>query len=250
MVRRSRIFVEATYYFMVCWERRRLAECCILFASGVIRCAEQQNAQPSAVGAAHQSPGWKSARQRALEPWVLGQNVGLALQGRHSCCAALAGMRVKLSIQALKARQKMAPGELASSGLLFKMQRALKGMRVKLRIPALKARQKMAPGELASSDLLFKMQRALKGMRVKLSIPALKARHSKAQGASPGNGMRSNQPCKGGTAAVPPLQGWFHNRPDPGFQPGLCCCALSAPGFVFSSLEAYSQQNRRKGIQH
>jgi hypothetical protein len=72
--------------------RYRLAECRILFASGVIRCAEQQNAQPSAVGAAQQSPEWKSTRQRALEPWVLGQNVGLALQGRHSSCAALAGL--------------------------------------------------------------------------------------------------------------------------------------------------------------
>jgi hypothetical protein len=31
-----------------------------------------------------------------------------------------------------------------------------------------------------------------------------------------------------------------------GFHPGLCCCALSALGFVFSSLEAYSQQSRSK----
>jgi hypothetical protein len=89
-------------------------------------------------------------------------------------------------------------------------------------------------------------QIALKGRRVKLSIQALKARHIKAQGASPGNSMGSNQPCKGGTAAVPPLQGWFHNRPNPGFHPGLCCCALSALGFIFSSLEAYSQRSRRK----
>jgi hypothetical protein len=92
---------------------------------------------------------------------------------------------------------------------------------------------------------------ALQGMRVRLSIQALKARHSKAQGASPGNGMRSNQPCKGGTGfpkkkPVPPLQGWFQNLPDPGFHPGLCCCALSALGFIFSSLEAYSQQSRSK----
>jgi hypothetical protein len=45
---------------------------------------------------------------------------------------------------------------------------------------------------------------------------------------------------------VPPLQGWFRNRPNPGFQPGLCYCALSALGFIVSSLEAYSQQRRRK----
>jgi hypothetical protein len=31
-----------------------------------------------------------------------------------------------------------------------------------------------------------------------------------------------------------------------GFHPGLCCCALSALGFVFSSLEAHSQQSRSK----
>jgi hypothetical protein len=49
---------------------------------------------------------------------------------------------------------------------------------------------------------------------------------------------------------VPPLQGWFHNRPNPGFHPGLCCCALSALGFIFSSLEAYSQQSRRKTYGH
>jgi len=33
-----------------------------------------------------------------------------------------------------------------------------------------------------------------------------------------------------------------------GFHPGLCCCALSALGFVFSSLEAYSQQSRSKKV--
>jgi hypothetical protein len=42
------------------------------------------------------------------------------------------------------------------------------------------------------------------------------------------------------------LQGWFHNRPNPGFYPELYCCALSAVGFVFSALEAYSQQSRSK----
>jgi hypothetical protein len=29
-----------------------------------------------------------------------------------------------------------------------------------------------------------------------------------------------------------PLQGWFQNRPNPGFHPGLCCCALLALGLV------------------
>jgi hypothetical protein len=69
--------------FTVCWVRRlarrsfseagRLAECRMLFASGVIRSTEQQNAQSSAEGAAQQSPGWKSTRQRALEPWDPGE---------------------------------------------------------------------------------------------------------------------------------------------------------------------------------
>ena len=33
-------------------------------------------------------------------------------------------------------------------------------------------------------------------------------------------------------------------------RPGLCCCALSALGFVFSSLEAHSQQSRSKKYGH
>jgi hypothetical protein len=47
------------------------------------------------------------------------------------------------------------------------------------------------------------------GVRVKpvqKQALALKARHSKAQGASPGKNRGPNQPCKGGTPAVPPLQ--------------------------------------------
>jgi hypothetical protein len=38
--------------------------------------------------------------------------------------------------------------------------------------------------------------------------------------------------------------------PDPGFHPGLCCCALSALGFVFSSLKAHAPQSRSKKYGH
>jgi hypothetical protein len=56
-----------------------------------------------------------------------------------------------------------------------------------------------------------------------------KPRARPRSGRSPGLERRENQPCKGGTAGVPPLQGWFGPLFFPGLAPwALLCRAFSA----------------------